>query len=57
LFGWRLAFHLMMWDVSEYGGGYTTEDKKVAARRRFRMTLILCIARSIALGYLLTFKS
>ena len=54
LFGWRLAFHLTMWDVMEYGGGYTSEEDMAKAKRKFMAVAIKLIPLSLMLGYWLT---
>ena len=54
LFGWRLAFHITMWDVMEYGGGYTSEEDMTKAKRRFMGAAITLIPLSLLLGYWLT---
>ncbi|MGE0352502.1 MAG: hypothetical protein AB7I33_14490 [Gemmatimonadales bacterium] len=35
LLGWRLAFHIHMWDVTGYGGALAPPQRLAAARRRF----------------------
>jgi hypothetical protein len=41
-FGWRLAFHLCLWDATEYDGAYTKAEEMARARRRFRIAAACC---------------
>ena len=51
LFGWRLAFHLIMWDVMEYGGGYASEEDMVKAKRKYLVAAVILIPLSVVGGY------
>ena len=51
LFGWRLAFHLTMWKVMEYGGGYTSDKRMAKAKRKYLAAVVVLIPLSLAGGY------
>lgn len=51
---WRLAFHLTMWHVSEYGGHYVSDDEKRTARRRYIPLTVLLILAAVAVVYMVT---
>jgi len=51
LFGWRLAFHLTMWGVMEYGGGYTSKEDMAKAKRKYLVAAVILIPLSIVGGY------
>ncbi len=41
LFGWRLSWHIHMWDAEEYGGAYlSAEDIRLARRRHLAGSLV-----------------
>lgn len=53
LFGWRLSWHLHMWDAEEYGGAYFTEEGVRLARRKHLAGSLVYAA--LALGVTLVF--
>jgi hypothetical protein len=55
LFAWRFAFHLHMWDVAGYGGGYTSDDEMRHAKKRFRIGIVIYSAISLAVVLYLVF--
>jgi len=48
LFAWRLSFHATMWEVTEYGGIYTSDIDMRTARRRYRKWVIASIVVALA---------
>ncbi len=50
LFGWKLAWHQYMYDVMEYGGGYTSEEEMETAKTCHKKALFLYIAGAIVVG-------
>jgi hypothetical protein len=50
LAGWRLAYHLHMWDADEYGGAYTPPDEYRRARRRYRALAGVYVAGAAGIG-------
>lgn len=53
IFGWRLAFHMTMWNVSEYDGRYSSEEQVKISKRRYRVALLTLIPLSVLLTLLL----
>jgi len=53
IFGWRLAFHMTMWNVSEYDGRYSSEEQVETSRRRYRVALLTLIPLSVLLTLIL----
>jgi hypothetical protein len=51
LIGWRLAYHLHMWDADDYGGGYTPPEIYRRAARRYRVLAVLYTAVSLSVGF------
>ena len=43
LCGWRLAFHLTMWDAMQYGGAYTEGADMRRARRNYRIAVAILV--------------
>ena len=41
LFGWRLAYHIHLWNVTEYGGAMTSENEMIRARKRYLIGAIV----------------
>ncbi|MBI1746880.1 MAG: hypothetical protein HYR55_09875 [Acidobacteria bacterium] len=41
LFGWRLSWHIHLYDAMEYEGAYTSEEVKKRTKRRYRMGWLL----------------
>lgn len=37
----RFAFHRHMWNASEYGGAYTSQERMAAARARYRRAALI----------------
>ena len=52
LLGWRLAWHIHMWDATEYGGAMTSTDKMSAAERRYLLGTLLYAPAAVGLVYL-----
>lgn len=53
LFCWRLAWHVHLYQVMEYGGSYTAAEALAAAKRRFLRTLLLTLLPALGLVYVL----
>ena len=51
LVGWRLAYHLHMWDADEYGGAYTEPDVYRRAVVRYRVLAVLYTVFTVAIGF------
>lgn len=54
IFGWRLAFHLTMWNVTEYNGNYASGNQKKEAKRKYIVTTIVLIPITVFIIYFLT---
>lgn len=53
IFGWRLAFHMTMWNVSEYDGRYSSEEQVANSKRRYRVALFTLIPLFVLLTLIL----
>lgn len=51
LAGWRLAYHLHMWDADEYGGSYTEPDVYRRAEGRYRVLAMVYTVLAVAVGF------
>ncbi len=49
--GWRLAYHLHMWNADDYGGAYTSKDVYHRALRRYRALAVVYTAISASAGF------
>ncbi len=52
LFGWRLAFHLHLWDAMKYGGSYTSENELRCARRKYMIAAVAHITAAVTVLWL-----
>jgi hypothetical protein len=52
-FGWRLAWHLCMYHAMEYGGAYTSRERKRAANFRYKIALSVLVPGCVAVVALL----
>jgi hypothetical protein len=52
LLAWRFAWHLCLYDVMEYGGGYTSPDKLQKARSLYIKMLLALVPGAILCVYL-----
>lgn len=43
ILGWRLAWHIHMYDATEYGGAYTPKEEIESAKRKYRIGIIVYI--------------
>lgn len=53
IFGWRLAFHLTMWNVTEYNGNYASGNQIKNARRRYLAARLVLVPLTVLGVYLL----
>ena len=53
LLGWRLAWHLWLYDLTEYGGAYADPEEMRAARRRYYLTAAVLAPAGAGLAGLL----
>ncbi|MBF0327810.1 MAG: hypothetical protein HQL10_01480 [Nitrospirae bacterium] len=49
--GWRLAYHLHMWDADEYGGAYTPPDIYQRTLKRYRILSMVYAVLAAVLGF------
>jgi len=52
IFGWRLAFHLTMWNVTEYDGNYASADQTKNARRKYLAAKLVLVPLAVFVVYL-----
>ena len=54
LVGWRLAYHLHMWNADEYGGAYSPPEVYRRVTRRYRLLAVVyaCLTTTLGLGIL-----
>ena len=52
LFSWRLAWHIHLYEVLEYGGAYTPQETLDAAKKRYLRTLLLLLPATLIASYL-----
>ena len=51
LLGWRLAFHIHMWDATAYGGAMISPDAMTRAERRYLAGALLYALAAVVLVY------
>ena len=52
--GERLAFHVHLWRVEWYDGGYASDDEKARARRMYLIGAVIYVLGAVVAWYFLT---
>ena len=53
LLGWRLAWHLHLYDVMEYEGAHASREELATARKRYRFGAVLWIVVAVSATFAL----
>lgn len=53
--GWRLAWHIHMYDAAEYGGAYTPKEEMDSAGRKYRIGTLVYVSLGLLIASVLWF--